>query len=434
MISRSVGLAAGFALAANAFMIPSTTSLKPEGFLKGMQQLTQPSSRMIKLACPGCSVPEAGAQIEGENSLVCIHHYLSSTLHRIKADISPQVLDFSLDDDHKALLLNGGHVYPGLPSPFTPATQTSSDTTFEELQEHASDVTAEERYLSFGSTLNSMVAADGTDSELVDISFQITALGDEAVNVDSLSIRLLKAEDGTLGIGDIVQVTPEESPSTPSMDDGEALFEIKPIDKIVPIEAKPTSCAEGMPTVMCRIRDMMVARLEALRQKAHNSAQAFDKQVKHGRPCPGMLRKPHLSGGVDKFADQLADKPTDGMPPRPHHGHHGHHRHHHMHHAVHRFMMGLRRIMFGFVIPVMIGVAAGMTASLVGMVFGTAIAWLWIRFVRKGKKGNASGRVRLEEAAIVKEDHDGVAEEKTGLMSDVEQSDEEAPPQYVEKD
>ena len=287
-------------------------------------------------------------------------------------------------------------------------------------------MTSDQRWLSFGSTLNSIVAADGTDSELVDMKLQITALGDESVKVDSLDIRLLKAEDGTLGIGDIVQVTSEPTPSLPTIIDGEALFEIKPIDNIVPIEAKPPGCAAGMPDVLCHFRDMMVSRLEMLRQKAHDTTQLFHKQSKHRKPCPGMLRKL----AAQKMAQE---QQNEGQPQEAPQGHHPH-RHHHMHVAIHRFVIGLRRVVFGFVIPVMIGVAAGMTASLVGMVFGTLIAYLWIKFVRKGKKGNAGGRVRLQEDAQAETDAEDVPEEKRGLMSDVEQADVEAPPQYVEKE
>ena len=72
MRSNTVGIAAGLALAADAFMLPSTMSLKADGMIKGIQQLTQPATRLIKLDCPGCSVASDGLQIEGDNSLVCI--------------------------------------------------------------------------------------------------------------------------------------------------------------------------------------------------------------------------------------------------------------------------------------------------------------------------------------------------------------------------
>ena len=66
-----------------------------------------------------------------------------------------------------------------------------------------------------------------------------------------------------------------------------------------------------------------------------------------------------------------------------HHGpgmHHGAHRHGFAHSAL-----ALARRLFTFVLlPVMIGVAVGITASAVGMLLGQAVVFLWLKFRRSG--------------------------------------------------
>lgn len=59
---------------------------------------------------------------------------------------------------------------------------------------------------------------------------------------------------------------------------------------------------------------------------------------------------------------------------RPHRG--GHHRRHGVLHSV----MGFAKHLFTFVVlPVMVGVAVGITASAVGMLVGQAIVFIWLK-------------------------------------------------------
>lgn len=50
--------------------------------------------------------------------------------------------------------------------------------------------------------------------------------------------------------------------------------------------------------------------------------------------------------------------------------------------------MHLARHLFTFVLlPVIVGVAVGMTASAIGMLVGQAVVFLWMRYRRSGRQG-----------------------------------------------
>ena len=100
---------------------------------------------------------------------------------------------------------------------------------------------------------------------------------------------------------------------------------------------------------------------------------------------------------------------------------------------MHRVGSTIRYVIVAFVIPVLVGVAAGMTASLLGMMVGTAIAWLWIKFMRGGRKVRASlDRVAAVDKEEVFIESDGLIDEKHDY--EVEESEVEEPPVYVEKE
>ena len=88
MIPNSCGLVAGFALAANAFMIPSIIAL-PRDKLDAFKALdvskvpgAEGAPHYVKLDCPGCSFdgPE-NADKDTENSMVSLLPKLKLTHH-----------------------------------------------------------------------------------------------------------------------------------------------------------------------------------------------------------------------------------------------------------------------------------------------------------------------------------------------------------------
>ena len=115
--------------------------------------------------------------------------------------------------------------------------------------------------------------------------------------------------------------------------------------------------------------------------------------------------RPHGHGdGPHAYGDRI-----------PHHHHPHMHAHGHgRHNKIHRF---IHRATHLFIIPALLGVVGGLTASAIGMVVGQTIVSLWFRFVRGGRRGNVSS-ARVNET--------GIEEEKEALVG--EEEDETLPP------
>lgn len=313
-------------------------------------------------------------------------------------------------------------------------------------------VTITPQSLSFWASKRQNPATDDTDAQLIDINFQISEVssGGQA-GVDGLSLRLIQDEQGKINLLDIVRVpadgsTPDADKSKDAKPDSqheeEQTFEILPISPVPPpsapngepvpaIKQHPAHIVNchGMPLKICKLQWLLRQKFGAI-HRAFSTAIGSRPMRPHHRPCPKMGMRPHgppglnIKGGVPKFTT------PDGVPiveVGKHRGPHGHH--HQGHSMVRKTFRCMRRFFFGFVVPVLIGVAAGMTASLAGMVVGTGIAMLWFKLRRGSKKGQQS-------AGAVEE---GEQSEREGLISKEDEAlaegrdSEETLPAYEEK-
>lgn len=288
------------------------------------------------------------------------------------------------------------------------------------------------RELGFRASKRSIPATDDTDNQLVDIDFEILQVNERSpTGVDALTLRLLQDEHGVLNLLEVVRIPADGSapdvdsdtnaPHPPADQKEEQTFEVLPIS---PIPSAPNAAplpaikhtpphivnCRGMPLKLCQMKYMIGKKLEAMHH-ALSSAASGRPVRPHHRPCGH--KRPHgldIKGGVPKLTH------PDGTPvTRPHHhGRHG---------MAHKTCRMLRRFLFGIVIPVLIGMAAGMTASLAGMVVGTGLAMLWFK-LRGGKR-----------AVGVKDMEEGEAFETEGLMDEKEGRDSvDTLPAYVEKE
>lgn len=114
----------------------------------------------------------------------------------------------------------------------------------------------------------------------------------------------------------------------------------------------------------------------------------------------------------------------DGSNRRPvgEHGHHHGWKHHphHAHHKLHRFLHRFGKFVMAIAIPILIGIAAGVATYAIGMVIGCAIALIWVKFRRGGKRGYDS--VASDEGQVAIKEDDVEAEPRESFES--------APPKY----
>lgn len=101
-----------------------------------------------------------------------------------------------------------------------------------------------------------------------------------------------------------------------------------------------------------------------------------------------------------------------------HNKEHSHHGNHHRHHRT-GLMRFINRSMKLFIIPALLGIVGGLVASIIGMMVGQFLVFLWFRFVRRNQRGPYARIVLVEEAE---------QDEKEGLIEG------EAPPTYEELD
>ena len=121
----------------------------------------------------------------------------------------------------------------------------------------------------------------------------------------------------------------------------------------------------------------------------------------------------------------------------------------------------LHTLVFSILVPAAIGVAAGIFASILGLLIGSLVSYCWIRFVRGGRRGDASASsaqggddektllarklegqdVESARSRLMNEfsgRSDGVAGYASGQVSEDTEEEEELPvyesaPEYVEK-
>lgn len=162
--------------------------------------------------------------------------------------------------------------------------------------------------------------------------------------------------------------------------------------------------------VQC-LRHLIFHRIRALVHSAQAHMMNLKSKLGFGKGCHG---KPH-HGGHNRPGHADLDAEHSHLYNHPAHPHHRHH------------MNGLRAVLFRVVrfviVPAILGVFAGLTASAIGMLVGQTIVFLWRR--RSGR----SSDVRRSPSTL----ETGDASEKAALMMDEEVSNEELPP-YIDTD
>jgi hypothetical protein len=385
MFSR-LGIYALAAVGAGAIMIPpgSEGAFKiavPPSERKHIDSYgVDPFTQLVQVPCPGCPFAQFGEKgvswIEGQEN------YL--------------VLNISVGSNPKALELNGVQFYPPVmsiwstPKPIE-VLQVPSSVDFAEARSSNVRLTTPARSLrvtSFGIQASSMHRSRETQEELININLSLQALEQQPISIHDVVIKAVKDRRSELLI-----LSAEVSKEAPN----------------------PAKECQRWP-LLCKWRQVIANRLEAMKHKMKGKGGCH-KGKTHGMGAHGAHGKRPHHGRPHHKSGAMEHK-------KPHHKtHHGHHHHHAHNRKLKCFMHKAARIMLSVVIPILLGVLAGMLTYLVGMMVGTGLALVWVRF-RRWRRGEYT-RIALSE-------DDEEPRESFEKGEFVEEEFVEAPPVYVE--
>lgn len=243
------------------------------------------------------------------------------------------------------------------------------------------------------------VPSDEPGYELLDIRFTVLDLETHPVPVDTVAITVLQDPNGELFIA-----RTEIESNTPASD--------------------RLSWKECHGKAKC-LQELLVSRIRGLLAGAKARVMGMAKSGHKG--CHGK-HEGKIMGHHEEDHDDMPYPPPppfgkegsgrEKFGPGGHHAHaHGSARphHHHPHHGA--FARTFSRIVHFIIVPAVLGVLAGLTASAIGMLVGQAVVFLWQRY-----RGTTSSE---RKAAW----EDGEACEKQGLMTSPS---EEVLPEYTE--
>ncbi|KAJ5836496.1 hypothetical protein N7447_002522 [Penicillium robsamsonii] len=363
MFVRSVLLGGAAALGAGAMLVVPEMEPKvdmiEDGFVNVHPMLMQDVHHaIVDLPCSECPLRETNDE---------------GVVNWTEGKPSSLTLDFSIEDNR--LLANGRQIFP--PAPPIPI-----------LAVQQNEEGKESNPMPVGYALEIMPMAAPSDEpgyELLDIRFTVLDLETHPVPVDTVAITVLQDPNGELFIA-----RTEIENTAPASD--------------------RLSWKECHGKAKC-LQELMVSRIRGLLAGAKARVMGMAKAGR--KSCH------------DKFNGKTMGHHEEGsgremVGPGGHHAHsHGSARphKHHPHHGA--FARAFSRIVHFIVVPAVLGVLAGLTASAIGMLVGQAVVFLWQRY---------RGTTSAEHKAAWE---DGEACEKQGLMT-IPRSSEEVLPEYTE--
>jgi hypothetical protein len=328
---------------AAAFMVPPNMALKAASIPPIPDMVTDPFSIKLFAPCQGC--PYAKFK---DNGLVWIEGTDNSLF-----------LDVSVNNKLDTMELNGVQIYPPpMPAglvidPEVPRiAQIPSTVSLKDVEKNP------ERYLGHplkltGFSLQSTTihSLKETGEEIIKIQLSISSLEGKAINIPDIVITALKNPEVQLMILNVELQKPHDNGN-----------------------------CNGMP-LLCKLKSMLANMRNSIKGKMGKIRGGCHKTRPHHVSAAEQhkeedLKKPHHR------PHHKGDHKGDYKGHKGHHGHHGHHRHQ----GVHRFLHKVARILLTIVIPLMLGILAGMLTYTFGMLLGTFIALVWMRV--RGRRSN----------------------------------------------
>jgi len=363
---------AGFAALSQAFLLPPTLTAADKDIVETLpfEHAAEVDSRIFVIGCPGCPVALPDA---------------SGTLHNVANLDSKLRLNFSVahGDGVDRLLLNGAQLYPKnlLKAPFfEPITAPQM---IESIPHPNTWIDASNPQLGYRLHINH-VPSSNEEIDLVELEFQVVEVGDRFIRgMHQIDLKILETPSGKLMIGD-GQIVVAPSEEVEAVQDGE-------------------ECT----SIICKWKATIAHKLQGTKGCGRKSG-------KHSGISSGF-RRPHIitNGGYSSHKDYAHRKSG-------HHDHH-HHRHHRHHHPLIRFIVG---IALHVLVPIAIGMVVGITASVLGVLAGNFVIFVW-RVLFRRNTPRVYAQVPQEDATV------GETEKIKIIIGD-EQQEEKAPPVYEE--
>lgn len=384
MLLRPLLAAAGLSVATNAILLPPGISSHDADVVEALPfESAALATQSLSLDCPGC--PPVFKNHHGKPK----HH---------KQHSSHLELDFSIDrsDGTDRLMLNGFELYPNS-DPFTNlliAPQVADKRKHhKDHNNHEKHVKGEEAHegdnsrvlpshhkfrpghqgkpkvveqpLGFSLQIHPVQKTADDNLDLVQLDLQIIEVGSVFVEgLPNIRVNMIKSPQDDLMIAKIEQ-TPSENVSSPKGDEAECT------------------------TTLCRLKAII--------------ADKINKMKMHG--CAGMM------GG------KAGHHQGHAQPTSHHDEHYG------MFNRPNGWSLFFRKVTSHIILPVLVGIVAGVTVAVISMLVGTVLVGMFRKFVR-GQSFFPQHRCRLHlsgrhHTKAARKDA-VVDEEKSGLMENQE--------------
>jgi hypothetical protein len=337
---RNIQLGAAVALVATtqAFFIPPIITSVDDDIINTLpfEDAMAIEDRVVDIDCPGC--PVLTTDIQGH-----MHSSQVESLLRFNLTIAHNEFD--------QLLLNGAPIYP------INIESTPSNILADQLVQSSAGTWEYSTSPELGYAIrvhHPATTSNQDELDLIAINFEILDVGGVIVDgVPSIDIKLLETPSGKLMIGDADALPATIPASNPS---------------------------EKCTSFLCKLRQVINGKF------SHKGCAG--KASHKGDHKGHMGHMGHKGHNGDKSTHK-----GDWHKTGKHYGHGAHtHRHYRQHNAIVRF---LRSIVLHVFMPVMIGVVVGITTSLLGMIVGHFIVFVWRMLFRRGQRGQYT-RVQQE--------------------------------------
>ncbi|GAB7362848.1 hypothetical protein MBLNU230_g3151t1 [Neophaeotheca triangularis] len=408
MFGRTVGIATNLALAANAFLLPP--NLSSTGGNKDVSNLLSPvdstlaKNTLITAPCSSCAFPAPKpATIENENGE-------EEPAYHIAGGANSILFDVKVSEDGKKVLINGMEGYPEI-VPLDgnmEVYQVPSKASIEAIQkDEVAKAPLKVTGFGMGHSSEEILSEDG--DKTASVRFDITSLNKHDMTVNALEVKVLQLANGDVmiletNIIDPLPQAPAFKKEKPSHEDGDNADQHH-------------ACPSMIPSFMCNMISKMEDKMESLRN-GHHGFHGFGGKPdcpgkhaagEHPHQMPGHIRPHFLAPGSHHHGPPPVWIAPGGMHHGPPH-HHGHHSHHNQHsHSAPSFLKAFLQGLVAVLIPVMAGIAVGLVVSVLGLMTGRFIGFLWFRIARGGQRGYAS--VAQQEEG----ESDGVYREAEGV-------------------